>query len=170
MFSGEFCEIFKNTFFYRTPSDDCFWWYLVTVSQYRLNDDFIFMTGGAGSSRSQLFFKICALKNFSNFTGKHLCCGLFLTGNLVLHIVWTFCNKSPFVKIVKSIFTQYFYVNDSHNQWNVNHRTILSNESSLKLCLMIRDIRMVSIFLWSHKKLRLASKHEALEAFLNHVR
>ena len=25
VFSCEFCEIFKNTFFYRTPLDDCFW-------------------------------------------------------------------------------------------------------------------------------------------------
>ena len=25
VFSCEFCEIFKNTFLYRTPPDDCFW-------------------------------------------------------------------------------------------------------------------------------------------------
>ena len=30
------------------------------------------------SSRSQIFFKIGALKNFANFTGKHLCWSLFL--------------------------------------------------------------------------------------------
>ena len=30
------------------------------------------------SSRSQLFFKIGVLKNFANFTGKHLCLSLFL--------------------------------------------------------------------------------------------
>ena len=29
------------------------------------------------SSRSQMFFKIGALKNFTIFTGKHLCCSLF---------------------------------------------------------------------------------------------
>ena len=29
------------------------------------------------SSRSQMFFKIDALKNFANFTGKHLCWSLF---------------------------------------------------------------------------------------------
>ena len=30
------------------------------------------------SSRSQIFFKIGVLKDFANFTGKHLCCSLFL--------------------------------------------------------------------------------------------
>ena len=30
------------------------------------------------SSRSQTFFKICAFKNFANFTGKHLHWSLFL--------------------------------------------------------------------------------------------
>ena len=32
-----------------------------------------------GSSRSHVFFKIGVLKNFANFTGEHLCWGLFLT-------------------------------------------------------------------------------------------
>ena len=27
VFSSEFCEISKNTFFYRTPLGDCFWSY-----------------------------------------------------------------------------------------------------------------------------------------------
>ena len=31
------------------------------------------------SSRWQMFFKIGALKNFANFTEKHLCWGLFIT-------------------------------------------------------------------------------------------
>ena len=30
------------------------------------------------SSRPQMFFKIEVLKNFANFTGKHLCWSLFL--------------------------------------------------------------------------------------------
>ena len=33
--------------------------------------------GKARSSRSRMFFKIGALKNFVNFTGKHLCWSLF---------------------------------------------------------------------------------------------
>ena len=32
-----------------------------------------------GSSRSHMFFEIVVLKNFVNFTGKHLCWSLFLT-------------------------------------------------------------------------------------------
>ena len=31
------------------------------------------------SSRSQMFFKIGVLNNFTNFTGKHLCSSLFLS-------------------------------------------------------------------------------------------
>ena len=30
------------------------------------------------SSRTQMFFKIGALKSFANLKGKHLCCSLFL--------------------------------------------------------------------------------------------
>ena len=30
------------------------------------------------SSRLQIFFKIGVLKNFANFTGKHMCWSLFL--------------------------------------------------------------------------------------------
>ena len=30
------------------------------------------------SSRSQMFFKLAALNNFANFTGKDLCCSFFL--------------------------------------------------------------------------------------------
>ena len=30
------------------------------------------------SSHLQMFFKICVLKSFANFTGKHLCWSLFL--------------------------------------------------------------------------------------------
>ena len=32
-----------------------------------------------GNSRSHMFFKIGVLKNFANFTGKHLSWSLFLT-------------------------------------------------------------------------------------------
>ena len=37
----------------------------------------IFQVNGR-SSRSQMFFKIGVLKNFANFTGKHLCWSRFL--------------------------------------------------------------------------------------------
>ena len=35
------------------------------------------LPGFVKSSRSQMFLKIVALKNFANFTGKHLCWSLF---------------------------------------------------------------------------------------------
>ena len=37
-----------------------------------------------GDSLSQMFFKIGILKNFANFTGKHMCWSLFLIKLLVL--------------------------------------------------------------------------------------
>ena len=37
-----------------------------------------FIYGESRSSRSQMFFKIGLLQNFSNFTGKHLGWSLFL--------------------------------------------------------------------------------------------
>ena len=41
-------------------------------------DDNIYLKSIIRSSRSQMFIKIGALKNFANFTGKHLCWSLFL--------------------------------------------------------------------------------------------
>ena len=37
-----------------------------------------FISSQDRSSRSQMFFQMCVLKNFANFTGKHLCWSLFL--------------------------------------------------------------------------------------------
>ena len=54
---------------------------------YCLTDAFVFVLFTSStshphplcrSSRSQMFFKIGALKTFTNFTGKHLCWSLFL--------------------------------------------------------------------------------------------
>ena len=47
--SCEYCKVFKNGLFYRTPPEAL-----------------------------QIFLKIGILKSFANFTGKHLCWGLFL--------------------------------------------------------------------------------------------
>ena len=57
VFSCEFCDISKNTFFtehLRTTASDC------------------------RSSHSQMSFKIGVLKNFASFTGKHMRLSLFL--------------------------------------------------------------------------------------------
>ena len=44
-----------------------------------LQDGSRFIRNSKGrSGRLQLFFKLGVLKNFVNFTGKHLCCNLFL--------------------------------------------------------------------------------------------
>ena len=57
MFSCEFCKIYKNTFYYRTP--------LVAASaRFR-------------SSCQDVFCKKGVLRNFAKFTGKHLCQSLY---------------------------------------------------------------------------------------------
>ena len=46
----------------------------VDIARY----SFISLAWSSRSSRSQMFFKISFLKNFTMFTGKHLCWSLFL--------------------------------------------------------------------------------------------
>ena len=48
----------------------------LSTKNYR---DLIGLPTNIRSNRSQMFFKIGALKNFTNFTGKHPCWSLFLT-------------------------------------------------------------------------------------------
>ena len=64
VFPSEFCEIFKNTFFYRTP--------LVTAFGYRY-----FILNSHRSSRPEVLCEKGVLGNFTNFTSKHLCQSLF---------------------------------------------------------------------------------------------
>ena len=62
------------------------------------------------SSRSQKFFKIGVLKNFTNFTGKHLCWNLFLIKlqaeafNFIKNIFHHRCFPVNFGKLVRSHF------------------------------------------------------------------
>ena len=53
----QFCEISKNTLFYRIPLGGCFWTNALLTKKGR-------------SCPWQMFFKLGALKNFANFTGK----------------------------------------------------------------------------------------------------
>ena len=46
------------------------------------------------SSHSHLFFKIDVLKNFTNFTGKHLCWSLFLLKKTPTHV---FCCETSII-------------------------------------------------------------------------
>ena len=62
--SSKICEIFNNTFFYRTPPAANFIFSRIS-NRYR-------------SSCPQVFFKRGVLQNFPIFTVKHLCWSLFL--------------------------------------------------------------------------------------------
>ena len=53
------------------------------------------MQGLAGSGRSQMFFKICVLKNFENFTGKHLCWSLIIKLQAFKVFKYTFFYRTP---------------------------------------------------------------------------
>ena len=42
VFSCEFCEIYKNTFFHRTtPVAASDWWYYLTINRYKLMDGYL---------------------------------------------------------------------------------------------------------------------------------
>ena len=60
-------------------------------------------------SRSQMFVKIGVLKNFENFTGKHLCWGLFLeTCNVIKKKLQQRCFPVKFEKFLRTlIFTEH---------------------------------------------------------------
>ena len=47
------------------------------LSTYRCNTDVGKDPNGYRSSRPEVFYKKCILRNFAKFTGKHLCQGLF---------------------------------------------------------------------------------------------
>ena len=54
-------------------------------------------------SRSQMFFKIVVLKNFANFTGKHLCWSLFL-----IMLQDKACKEETQTQVFSCIFAKYF--------------------------------------------------------------
>ena len=56
------------------------------------------------SSRSQIFFKIGVLKNFANFTGKHLCWSLFW--NFIKNRLQHRCFPVKFAKFLRTPFLQ----------------------------------------------------------------
>ena len=56
-------------------------------------------------SRSQMFVKIGVLKNFENFTGKHLCWDLFLeTCNVIKKKLQQRCLPVKFEKFLRTLF------------------------------------------------------------------
>ena len=82
VFFCEFCEISKNTFFLRKTSSGCSYYdsknnFSLRVSVMLRLLSFCIICLPCGSNCSQMFFKIGALKNFANFTGKHLRWSLF---------------------------------------------------------------------------------------------
>ena len=63
------------------------------------------------SSRSQMFFKVDVLKNFANFTGKHVYCSLFLIKicNFIKKRLQHTCFPVKFAKLLRTpFFTEHF--------------------------------------------------------------
>ena len=90
MFSCEYCEIFKNSFFYRTPP--------VAASAPGLR-----MKGlrHFRSSLPEVFCKKGVLRNFAKFTGKHLWPATLLKKGL-----WHRCFPVNFAKFLRTPFLQ----------------------------------------------------------------
>ena len=64
-------QALKKTLFWRTFANDCFYTFLITLI-------IIFTLTIIRTRRLQMFYKIGVLKNFANFTGKHLCWSVLL--------------------------------------------------------------------------------------------
>ena len=64
------------------------------------------------SSRSQILFKISVLKNFTSFTGKHLCWSLFLIKLQIwrlANLLWRNSNTGAMRKKLQSSRSQIFF-------------------------------------------------------------
>ena len=76
-----------------------------------------------------MFFKIGALKNFANFTGKHLCWSLFLVKFLT-----NFIKGTPTQVFSCEIWKNYKNTfSTEHLQW-----LLLSKETSAQVCLPVK--------------------------------
>ena len=76
MLSCEFCEIFKNAFFYRRPLDDCFYKYVVmtiTLTNSEINLIFIYSEQliGLSTALSKLIFYFLKAPNIVNLSLFH---------------------------------------------------------------------------------------------------
>ena len=87
VFPCELCEVFRNTFFYKTI--------LVVASSFRQTR----------SSHQRCSMKIGALRNFAKFTGKHLCQSL-RPATLLKKRLWYRCFPVNFAKFSRTPFLQ----------------------------------------------------------------
>ena len=53
-----------------------------------------------------MFFKIAVLKNFANFTGKHVCCSLPQTRNFIKERLQHRCFPEIYAKFLRTPFSQ----------------------------------------------------------------
>ena len=103
--------------------------YFITTVINVLNNNFCRTLFLFRSSRSQVFFKIGLLKNFANFTGKHLWWSPFLikllkTGSLTQVLSCDICEifkntffTKHFFTVIASVCSEYFWY-----RWSWFHR------------------------------------------------
>ena len=61
------------------------------------------------SSRLQMFFEISVLKNVTIFTGKHLCCSLFLMKVVACNFIKKRLQRRIFKNIFKNLLRTAFF-------------------------------------------------------------
>ena len=117
MFSWKFCEIFKNTFFYRTPPGDCFWiskamlklWFIFHIQNlwYNFTRDNSFLQTPWQSLNGTGSLSLSPSRHIENTTGlmciisSILNCSYVNQTNLVINR-WKYRSKG----LLKAIFTK----------------------------------------------------------------
>ena len=97
----------------------------------------LFFAGSMGgesirSSRLEMFFKICILENFGNFTGKHMCWRFFFTGHLrwlLLDLLQQTKNTTDHIWLEKGMsrirfYGNEFWLSDAYTDINVTFHRI----------------------------------------------
>ena len=75
------------------------------------------LISGIKSSGSKMIFKISALKNFENFTGKHLCWSLFLIKLQAFRLYYSKTPTQVFSCKISKIFKNTFFSQNSSHSW-----------------------------------------------------
>ena len=125
----------------------------IKFQYYFIKNSISFRRRTLRSSRLEVFCKKGLLKNFANFTGKHLCQSLFFNENaglspatLLKKRLW---HKCFLVNFANSLGTPFLYnsasgcfwtLNKRINEWSIMYNSVLSDSN-------INRVKVVNIFI-----------------------